>query len=67
MSRTPGIVYWVSIEVSKTLRSLRSTDFTIGWIRNVVEVGRWGRPLCRLTGASYNTPEINKSYIMANK
>ena len=64
MSRTPGIVQWVSIEDRKTLRS---PDLTIGWIRNVGKVGRWGGPLCRLTRASYNTPEINKSYIMANK
>ena len=64
MSKTHGIVYWVSIEDRETLRL---PDFTIGWIRNVGAVGRRGRPLCRLTGASNNTPEINKSYSMANK
>ena len=37
MSRTPGIVYWVSIEDRETLRS---PDPTIGWIRNAREVGR---------------------------
>ena len=64
MSKTHGIVYWVSIENRKTLRS---PDLTIGWIRNGGEVGRRGRPLCRLTRAFYNTPEMNKSYSMANK
>ena len=64
MSRTPEIVQWVSILDRETLRS---PDLTIGWIRNVGEGGRGGRPLCRLTRASYNTPEINKSYSMANK
>ena len=57
-SRTPGVVYLV-LKIS--------LDLTIGWIRNVGEVGRRGRPLCRLTGTFYNTPEINKSYSMANK
>jgi hypothetical protein len=36
MSRTPGIVYWVSIGDRETLRS---PDLTFRWIRNV---GGWG-------------------------
>ena len=64
MSRTPVIDYWVSIGEGGTLRS---PDLTIGWIRNVGEVGRWGRPLCRLTRVSYNTLKVNKSYSMVNR
>jgi hypothetical protein len=64
MSKIPGIVYWVSIGDRETVIS---PDFTFGWIRNVGGMGRRGRPLCRLTRASYNTPEVNKSSSRANK
>jgi hypothetical protein len=64
MFETPGIVYWILIGEREALRSL---DFTIGWIRNVGRMGRRGRPLCRLTRASYNTPEVNKFYSRVNR
>ena len=64
MSGTLVIDYWVSIREGGTLKS---PDLTIGWIRNVGEVGRRGRPLCRLIRVSYNTLEVNISYIMVNR
>jgi hypothetical protein len=63
MSWTLVIDYWVSIREGGTLRLPYPT---IGWIRNVGEVGRRGGPLCRLIRVSYNTLEVDISYSMVN-
>ena len=59
ISGTSGTVYWALIEETETPKT---PYFTILLIRNVVTVGRRSGSQYRLAKASYNVPEVNKSY-----